>query len=102
MYAVFESGGKQHRVREGERIKLDLLAGDVGDAVTFDNVLLVHDGEETSVGTPYLEGRKVQAKLLAHGRGKKILVTKFKRRKNYLRRKGHRQDYSLVEIESIS
>lgn len=102
MYAVFESGGKQHRVREGETVKVELLDANEGDLITFDNVLLVSDNEQTRVGKPYVEGIKVQGRLLTHSRTKKIGVTKFKRRKNYLRRSGHRQNFSLVEIESIS
>ena len=102
MYAVFESGGKQHRVRQGETVKVELLNGNEGDPITFENVLLIGNSEQIRVGKPYVEGSKVHGRLLAHGKGKKIRVTKFKRRKNYLRHLSHRQNFSLVEIESIS
>ena len=102
MFAVFESGGKQHRVVEGEVIRLERLAGEPGEQVVFDRVLMIAEGNEIAVGTPLLEGGEVAGEVLAQGRAKKIRVIKFKRRKNYLRRKGHRQAYTDVKITAIS
>lgn len=103
MYAVFESGGKQHRVAEGDLIRLEKLHGECGDSVQFDKVLLIADGEDVKVGNPYVEGGRVAAEMLDSSvRSKKIPVVKFKRRKNYLRMGNHRQTYSMVKITSIS
>ena len=102
MYAVFESGGKQHRVTEGEVVRLESLPGQVGDRVVFERVLLVADGAQLTVGKPVLVGSQVSGEVVAQGRGKKVNVIKFKRRKNYLRRKGHRQAYTDVKITAIS
>lgn len=101
MFAVFVSGGKQHRVVEGEVLELERLAANPGEEVMFDRVLLVAEGDQVDVGRPYLEGVHVQAKVLAHLRGKKIQVIKFKRRKNYMRRQGHRQWRTQVRITGI-
>ena len=102
MFAVFESGGKQHRVVQGEVVRLERLAGEPGERVVFDRVLMVADGDEIAVGTPLLAGGQVAGTVVGQGRGKKINVIKFKRRKNYLRRKGHRQAYTDVKITAIS
>jgi len=102
MFAVFESGGKQHRVTEGEVIKLERLDVDLGKSVVFDKVMLVAEGDNVSVGTPYLKSGKVTAEVIEHDRSKKIRVIKFHRRKNYLRRQGHRQWYTQVKITAIS
>lgn len=102
MFAVFESGGKQHRVSEGDVIRLERLSGEPGQSVEFDRVLLVSEGDDVSVGMPYVEGGKVTAEVVEQGRGDKIRVIKFKRRKNYLRRAGHRQDYTEVRITGIN
>ncbi len=102
MFAVFESGGKQHRVSEGDVIRLERLSGEPGESVEFDRVLLVSEGDGVTVGMPYVEGGKVTAEVLGQGRGAKIRVIKFKRRKNYLRRIGHRQDYTEVRITGIN
>ena len=101
MFAVFLSGGKQHRVNEGDVLSLERLNAKPGDQIVFDKVLLVAEGEEVNVGQPYVEGGKVEAEVLNHERGKKIRVVKFKRRKNYLRRQGHRQWYTQVRITGI-
>ncbi|MCY3541867.1 MAG: 50S ribosomal protein L21 [Gammaproteobacteria bacterium] len=103
MYAVFESGGKQHRVVPGETLSLERLDAPIGSEISFDSVLMVKDQEKdkVSVGTPYLANCKVNARVVSHSRQPKITVIKFKRRKNYLRRKGHRQHTTLVEITSI-
>ena len=101
MYAIIETGGKQVRVEPGNRIKVERLSGEVGDNVQFDNVLLVSDGTQTVIGTPHVEDSPVIAKILDHGRGKKIRVIKMKRRKNYQRTYGHRQNYTEIEVLSI-
>ena len=101
MFAVFESGGKQHRVSEGDVIRLERLSGAAGESVEFDHVLLVSEGDDVTVGTPYVEGGKVIAEVVDQGRADKIRVIKFKRRKNYLRRAGHRQQYTEVRITGI-
>ena len=102
MFAVFASGGKQHRVTEGEVIKLELLTAEPGEEVVFEKVLIVADGDDVNVGKPYVEGGKVTAEVINHDRGKKIHVLKFKRRKDYLRRQGHRQSYTELKITGIS
>lgn len=101
MFAVFESGGKQHRVSEGDVVQLERLSGEPGQSVEFDRVLLVSEGDDVTVGTPYVEGGKVTAEVMDQGRADKIRVIKFKRRKNYLRRAGHRQQYTKVRITGI-
>ena len=102
MYAVIVTGGKQYRVAEGGRLRVEKLAADEGATVEFDKVLVVGDGEQVTVGTPYVDGGRVSATVRGHGRARKIKVVKFKRRKNYLRQKGHRQAYTEVEITGIA
>ena len=102
MFAVFESGGKQHRVCEGEVVRLERLGSGVGEHVEFERVLMVARDDDVSVGTPYVDGVSVTGEVVAQGRGRKIRVIKFKRRKNYLRRAGHRQHYTDVRITGIS
>ena len=101
MYAVFRSGGKQYRASEGDRVRVERLNAEEGDAVEFDQVLMVGDGADVTLGTPLVEDGCVQGVVTAQGRGKKIVVTKFKRRKNYKRIMGHRQHFTEVEITSI-
>ena len=101
MFAVFLSGGKQHRVNEGDVLKLERLNVEPGAEVLFDKVLLVAQGNEVSIGQPYVAGGQIKAEVLGHERGKKIRVIKFKRRKNYMRRQGHRQWYTQVKITGI-
>ena len=101
MYAVFKTGGKQYRAAQGEKIKLEKLESKSGKKVVFEEVLLVGEGSEINVGTPYLADATVEAKILSEGKDKKIEVIKFKRRKNYRRNFGHRQCYTLVEITAI-
>lgn len=104
VYAVFEACGKQHKAyTEGRNkvIKLDKIEQEPGTTVEFDKILLVKNGDNLKVGTPYVQGCKIVAKVVEHGRDKKINVIKFKRRKNYKRTYGHRQWYTLVEVESI-
>ena len=102
MFAVFESGGKQHRVSEGDVIRVERLSGEPGQSVEFDHVLLVSEGDDVAVGAPYVEGGKVTAEVVEQGRADKVRVIKFKRRKNYLRRAGHRQQYTAVRITGIN
>jgi len=102
MFAVFSSGGKQHRVTEGEVIKLERLTAEPGEEVVFDKVLIVADGDQVNVGQPYVDGGKVTAEVIAHDRGKKIRIIKFKRRKDYMRRQGHRQWFTQLKITGIS
>ncbi len=101
MYAVFRSGGKQYRASEGDRVRVERLDAEEGDAVEFDQVLMVSDGADVTLGSPLVEDSRVQGVVTAQGRGKKIVVTKFKRRKNYKRIMGHRQHFTEVEITSI-
>jgi len=101
VYAVFKTGGKQYRVAQGEKIKLEKLESKSGKKIVFDEVLLVGEGSEINVGTPYLADATVEATILSEGKDKKIEVIKFKRRKNYKRNFGHRQCYTLVEITAI-
>ena len=101
MYAVFETGGKQYRVSEGDRIRVERLRGDEGSELRFDKVLLIGDGEGAQVGTPYVEGGMVSALVRGQGRGRKLHVIKFKRRTRYRRRQGHRQAYTELEIKGI-
>lgn len=102
MYAVIVTGGKQYRVREGDKIKIERLAADQGASVDFDKVLMVGEGESVKVGAPYVEGGKVSATVTSHGRHRKIKVVKFRRRKGYMRTQGHRQDYTEIEVDSIA
>ena len=102
MYAVIETGGKQFRVEEGATIEVEKLPGEKGDTVTFDSVLLVGGGGKTTLGSPTLSGASVTGKIVQQGRAKKVLVFKFKRRKDYRRRNGHRQSFTAVKIGGIS
>ena len=101
MYAVIKTGGKQYRVAQGDRLRVEKLAGNVGDTVTLDQVLLVGEGEGVKVGAPLVGGAKVQAKIVAQDRGKKIIIFKFRRRKNYRRLKGHTQHYVKCRVKHI-
>ncbi len=101
MFAVFQSGGKQHRVTEGDVVRLELLDSEPGNEVVFDKVLMVANGEEVNVGSPFLEGGAVKAEVIKSERGKKIRILKFRRRKDYMRRQGHRQWFTEVKITSI-
>ena len=101
MYAIIESCGKQYKVAEGDVVFFEKLDAEVDKKVTFDNVVLVSDGEKIEIGNPYVKGFKVEGKVLAHGKGKKIIVFKYKPKKNYRRKQGHRQPYTKVEITSI-
>ncbi len=102
MYAVIETGGKQYKVSEGDVIFIEKLDVNEGDAVTFDKVLVVADGEKVTVGAPAVAGATVSAKVEKQGKAKKIYVFKMKRKKNYRRKKGHRQPFTKVTIEKIN
>ena len=102
MYAVIEAGGKQHRVIEGETLKLEKIEAATGDTVEFDRVLMVGGGDDLKIGTPVVAGGKVTAEVVAHGRHKKIKIVKFNRRKHYRKETGHRQWYTEVKITGIS
>lgn len=101
MYAVVKSGGKQYRVRPGQRVRVEKLEGQLGEVVTLEDVLLVSDGDQVKVGRPLLEGAQVRAKIVEQHRARKIVVFKKKRRKGYRRKKGHRQHYTGLEIQEI-
>ncbi len=102
MYAVITTGGKQYRVSEGDVIRVEKLGAETGQAINFDKVLLVENNGKLDVGAPYLAGGKVTGEIVTHGRDKKIEVLKFRRRKSYMRRQGHRQPYTDVRITGIS
>lgn len=102
MYAVFVSGGKQHRVAEGDVVKLELLDVEPGSAIEFDKVLLVANGDDVKIGAPVVEGGKVTGEVVTHGRGEKIRIIKFRRRKHHRKQMGHRQYFTEVKITGIS
>ena len=102
MYAVVAAGGKQYKVREGETLKVEKIPGDVGSAVAFDKVLMYSDGETVSIGQPVLENVAVTGHIVEQGKAKKIIVFKYKRRKRYRRKQGHRQQFTAVKIDSIT
>ncbi|AGI38587.1 50S ribosomal protein L21 [Thermoclostridium stercorarium subsp. thermolacticum DSM 2910] len=102
MYAIIETGGKQYKVQEGDVLFVEKLSAEEGQTVVFDKVLAVSEAGELKVGTPVVEGAAVTAKVLGHGKGKKIIVFKYKPKKNYRRKRGHRQPYTKVQIEKIN
>jgi large subunit ribosomal protein L21 len=102
MNAVIKTGGKQYRVSEGDKLNVETLLGEPGEEFQLGQVLMIHDGDAVEIGKPLLEGAKVTAKVIEHGRGDKIKIVKFKRRKHYRRQMGHRQNYTRIEIMGIS
>ena len=102
MYAVIESGGKQHRVEEGEILRLEKIDSATGETIDFEKVLLVGEGESVKVGAPYVDGGKVTAEVITHGRGDKVRIVKFHRRKHHRKQMGHRQWFTEVKITAIS
>lgn len=102
MYAVIKSGGKQHRVVEGERLKVELLAVEPGQTITIEDVLMVVNGDNIQIGTPVVAGAKVTAEVLQHGRHDKVRIVKFRRRKHYRKQAGHRQYFTELKITGIS
>ncbi|WP_053981626.1 50S ribosomal protein L21 [Marinagarivorans algicola] len=101
MYAVIVSGGKQHRVEEGEVLRLEKIEAETGATISFDQVLMVANGDDVKVGTPVVSGATVEAEVVAHGRGDKVTIIKFRRRKHSMKRQGHRQWYTEVKITGI-
>ncbi|MCS5587245.1 MAG: 50S ribosomal protein L21 [Porticoccaceae bacterium] len=102
MYAVIKSGGKQHRVVEGETLRLEKLDVATGDSIDFDEVLMVGEGAKVKIGAPIVKGGKVTAEVMAHGRGDKVKIIKFRRRKYSRTQQGHRQWYTEVKITGIN
>src|SRR5208283_4429204 len=101
MYAIIESGGKQYRISEGTRVRVERLSGSADEEVTLGQVLVVNDGERTVVGAPYVAGASVTGKIVAQGKARKVTVFKYKRRKDTKKKKGHRQAYTELVIEKI-
>jgi large subunit ribosomal protein L21 len=101
MYAVVNTGGKQYKVQQGEVLRIEKIPGEVGSPVTFDRVMMFSDGETVSIGQPVLDDVAVEGHIVAQGKAKKILVFKYKRRKRYRRKQGHRQEFTAVQIDSI-
>ena len=101
MYAVITSGGKQFRVEEGQTLKLEKLTADVGSKISFDDVLMVANGDNIQVGLPFVKGVKVAASVVSQGRHKKVHIVKFRRRKHHRKQMGHRQYFTEVKIEKI-
>ncbi len=102
MYAVIKTGGKQYRVTAGEKIKVEKLVGDVGSKVTLDQILMLADGDKVTIGSPIVKGASIHATVLSHGRGDKVMIFKFRRRKHYRKTQGHRQSYTEIQIGAIS
>jgi large subunit ribosomal protein L21 len=102
MYAVFQSGGKQHRVAEGQTVRLEKIEVAPGQTVEFDDVLMVSNGDDIKIGTPLVAGGKITAEVVTHGRGDKIKIVKFRRRKNSRTQMGHRQWFTEVKITAIN
>jgi large subunit ribosomal protein L21 len=102
MYAVIKTGGKQYKVVEGERIKVELLPAEVGQSVSFSEVLAVGEGESLKVGAPFVAGASVSATVLSHGRHDKVRIFKMRRRKHYQKRQGHRQGYTELQIAAVN
>jgi large subunit ribosomal protein L21 len=102
MYAVIQTGGKQYRVAAGHTLKIERIGAEEGATVELDKVLKVADGDQVKLGTPFLEGGKVTATVKAHGRAKKVKIIKFRRRKHQLKRQGHRQWFTELEITGIN
>jgi large subunit ribosomal protein L21 len=102
MYAVIKTGGKQYRVAQGETLKIETVAGDIGSAVVLDKVLMVGEGDKVTVGKPLLSGASVKATIVSHGRADKVKIFKMRRRKHYQKHQGHRQNYTEIRIDGIS
>lgn len=102
MYAVIQTGGKQYRVSEGDTVKVEKMVAEQGAVIDFDQVLLVADGDDVKIGKPYVAGGKVSATVEGHGRAKKVMIVKFRRRKHHLKRQGHRQSFTALKITAIS
>ena len=101
MYAVVKTGGKQYRIKTGETLRVEKIPGDVGQSVDFDQVLMLADGEKVHIGQPLVENVAVKGHIVEQGKARKIIVFKYKRRKRYRRKQGHRQPYTAIKIDSI-
>jgi len=102
MYAVIKTGGKQYRVAKGDKLKVEKLPVEAGSSLDIDDILMIGDGDKVTIGAPRVDGGKVTATVVSHGRHDKIEIVKFKRRKHHQKRTGHRQDYTEIEITDIS
>ena len=102
MYAVIATGGKQYRVKEGDVLRIEKMPGNLGESLAFDNILLLSDGNELTIGDPTVPNASVNARIVEQGKGKKVLVFKYKRRKRSRRKQGHRQPFTAVQIDSIN
>ena len=102
MYAIIETGGKQYKVQNGDQIKVEKLNAEAGSAVVFDKVLVAGEGADIKVGTPYLEGLTVEGEVVESGKGDKVIIFKYKSKKDYRKKQGHRQPYTLVEIKAVA
>ncbi len=102
MYAVIKTGGKQYRVVAGERLKVEKLVAEVGNTVTLDKILMIANGDAITIGSPLIAGATINATVLSHGRGDKVMIFKFRRRKHYRKTQGHRQSYTEIQIGDIS
>ena len=101
MYAVISSGGKQYRVEQGDVLRIEKINGEIGAPVSFDKILMFSDGENVRVGAPMLDDVSVQGRIIEQGRAKKIIVFKYKKRKRYRRKQGHRQSYTAIKIDAL-
>lgn len=101
MYAVVATGGKQYKVREGEVLRIEKIPGEIGADVSFDKILMFSDGENVKIGQPVLDDVAVNGRIVSQGKAKKIIVFKYKRRKRYRRKQGHRQQFTAVQIDNI-
>jgi large subunit ribosomal protein L21 len=102
MYAVIRTGGKQYRVASGEKLRIEQIPADVGSEIVLSEVLMLADGENVTLGAPLLDGAKVTAKVVSHGRGEKVRIFKMRRRKHYRKSQGHRQNFTEIEILGIA
>jgi large subunit ribosomal protein L21 len=102
MYAVIKTGGKQYKVAAGDTLKVEKLAGDVGSKVVIDKVLMIADGDNTTIGAPIIAGAKVNATVVSHGRADKVMIFKFRRRKHYRKTQGHRQSFTEILINDVN
>jgi len=102
MYAVIKTGGKQYKVTAGDKLKVEKLAGEVGSKVVLDKILMLADGDAITIGSPLVAGAKVNATVVSHGRGDKVMIFKFRRRKHYRKTQGHRQSYTEILIEDVN
>ena len=102
MYAIIETGGKQYKVQNGDQIRVEKLDAEIGSTVVFDKVLAAGEGSDIKVGTPYLDGLTVEADVVESGKGDKVIIFKYKAKKDYRKKQGHRQPYTLLEITSVA